>query len=153
VIGAFLSFRAVLSPSDDGEDQVQDASQRPALNQVTGRPQHSYNGEFLTHKQFVLVASSNPMNRAQRFILHSCEAVYGGIMANHRFALSVAPFVRMECKFWISDDGWNGSCDQLSITVQAGSFERVKSEMEVALGKYMESLLAEAQPTKIAQAA
>jgi len=74
-------------------------------------------------------------------------------MADHRVTLSVAPLLRMKCEFWISDDGWNGCCDQLSITVQAGSFERVKPEMEIALGKYMESLLPEAQPTGIAQAA
>ena len=67
--------------------------------------------------------------------------------------LRVTPFLRIECKFWLTDDGWNGSCEQPSITVQAGSFEHAKSEMEMALGKYIESLLREAQPSSTGQAA
>ena len=55
-------------------------------------------------------------------------------MGNQAVALRVAPFLRIECKFWLTDDGWNGSCDQPSITVRAGSFEFAKSEMEIALG-------------------
>jgi hypothetical protein len=39
-------------------------------------------------------------------------------MGNHAVALRVAPFLRIECKFWLTDDGWNGSCEQPSITVQ-----------------------------------
>jgi predicted RNase H-like HicB family nuclease len=66
-------------------------------------------------------------------------------MGNHAVALRVAPFVRIECKFWLTDDGWSGSCEQLSITIQAGSFEHAKLEMELALGKYIESLLRETQ--------
>jgi hypothetical protein len=75
-------------------------------------------------------------------------------MANHHaVALRVAPFLRIECKFWLTDDGWNGSCEQPSITVRAGSFEFAKSEMEIALGKYFESLLREAQQTTTGHAA
>jgi hypothetical protein len=74
-------------------------------------------------------------------------------MANHSVKLRVTPFLRIECKFWLTDDGWNGSCEQPSITVQAGSFEHAKSEMEMALGKYIESLLREAQPSSTGQAA
>jgi predicted RNase H-like HicB family nuclease len=66
-------------------------------------------------------------------------------MGNHAVSLRVTPFLRIECKFWLTDDGWNGSCEQPSITVQAGSFEHAKSEMEIALGKYVESILREAQ--------
>jgi hypothetical protein len=66
---------------------------------------------------------------------------------------SVTPFLRIECKFWLTDDGWNGSCEQPSITVQAGSFEHAKSEMEMTLGKYVESLLREAQSSSTGQAA
>ena len=62
-------------------------------------------------------------------------------MGSHAVTLRVAPFLRIECKFWLTDDGWNGSCEQPAITVQAGSFEHAKSEMEIALGKYLESLL------------
>jgi hypothetical protein len=62
-------------------------------------------------------------------------------MANHAVMLGVTPCLRIECKFWLGNDGWNGSSEQPSITVQAGSFERAKSEMEIALGKHIESLL------------
>jgi hypothetical protein len=62
-------------------------------------------------------------------------------MANHAVMLGVIPCLRIECKFWLGNDGWNGSSEQPSITVQAGSFERAKSEMEIALGKHIESLL------------
>ena len=66
-------------------------------------------------------------------------------MGNHTVTVRVAPFLRLECKFWLTDDGWNGSCEQFSINVQAGSFEFAKSEMEIALGKYVEDLLRETQ--------
>ena len=66
-------------------------------------------------------------------------------MGNHAVSLRVTPFLRIKCKFWLTDDRWNGSCEHPSITVQAGSFEHAKSEMEIALGKHIESLLHEAQ--------
>jgi hypothetical protein len=75
------------------------------------------------------------------------------VMANHAVALGVAPFLRIECKFWLTDDGWNGSCEQFQITVQAGSFEFAKSEMELALGKHIERLMREAQQSSHGQAA
>ena len=50
-------------------------------------------------------------------------------MVNHAVTLKVSPFLRIECKFWLTDDGWSGSCEQLPITVQAGSFEHAKSEI------------------------
>ncbi len=74
-------------------------------------------------------------------------------MGNHAVTLKVTPSLRIECKFWLTDDGWNGSCEQPSITVQAGGFEHAKSEMELALGKYVESLLREPQRTSTGQAA
>jgi hypothetical protein len=73
-------------------------------------------------------------------------------MGNHAVTLRVTPFLGIECKFWLTDDGWNGSCEQPLITVQAGSFEHAKSEMEIALGKYVESLLRE-HPQSTGQAA
>ena len=72
---------------------------------------------------------------------------------HHAVALRVAPFLRIECKFWLTDDGWSGTCEQIPTTVRAGSFEFAKSEMEIALGKYFESLLREAQQTKTGAAA
>jgi hypothetical protein len=74
-------------------------------------------------------------------------------MGNHAVTLRVAPFLRVECKFWLTDDGWNGSCDQPPITVQAGSFEHAKSEMEIELGKYIEGLLRDAQASRAGHAA
>jgi hypothetical protein len=64
-------------------------------------------------------------------------------MGNHAVTLNVTPFLRLECKFWVTEDGWNGNCEQLSIAVQTGSFEHAKSEMEIALGKYIEPFLRE----------
>lgn len=93
------------------------------------------------------------MNRAERLILHSPEAVQRKTMPNHHVGLSVTPLFQIECKFWLSEDGWNGSSERPYVTVQAGSFERVKSEMEMALGAYMESLLRDAQPMRTEQAA
>jgi hypothetical protein len=74
-------------------------------------------------------------------------------MANHSVTLRVTPFLRIECKFWLTDDGWRGSCEQPVITVQAGSFEHAKSEMEMALGKHVESLLCQAQSSSTDRAA
>ena len=74
-------------------------------------------------------------------------------MGNHAVTLRVTPLLRIECKFWLTDDGWNGSCAQASIAVQAGSFEHAKSEMETALAKHIEVLLREAQQSSKGRAA
>jgi hypothetical protein len=62
-------------------------------------------------------------------------------MTHHAVALRVKPCLLLECKFWLGNDGWNGISEQPAITVQAGTFEQAKSDMEIALGKYIESLL------------
>ena len=62
-------------------------------------------------------------------------------MSNHAVALKVTPYLRIECKFWLGDDGWNGTSEHPAITVQAGSFEHAKCDMEAALGKHIEELL------------
>ena len=64
-------------------------------------------------------------------------------MTHHAVTLGVKPCLRVECKFWLEDDGWNGRSEQPAIAVQAGTFEQAKSDMELALGKYIESLLRE----------
>ena len=64
-------------------------------------------------------------------------------MTHHAVTLGVKPCLRVECKFWLEDDGWNGISEQPAIAVQAGIFEEAKSDMEIALGKYIESLLRE----------
>lgn len=77
----------------------------------------------------------------------------GRPMGNHAVSLGLVPFLRIECKFWLTDDGWKGTCEQPAIAVQAGSFEHAKSEMEMALGKHIESLLRKPQRTTTEQAA
>ena len=64
-------------------------------------------------------------------------------MTNHAVTLAVKPCLRIECKFWLGDDGWNGSTEHPQISVQSSSFEQAKSDMEIALGKHIESLLQE----------
>jgi hypothetical protein len=74
-------------------------------------------------------------------------------MTSHAVTLRVTPCLRIECKFWLGDDGWNGSTEHRSITVHAGSFEQAKSDMELALGKHIELLLNESRPATKGQAA
>lgn len=62
-------------------------------------------------------------------------------MKSYAVTLGIKPCLRIECKFWLGDDGWNGSSEEPPITVQSSSFEQAKSDMEIALGKYIESLL------------
>ena len=57
--------------------------------------------------------------------------------------LEVTPWLRLECKFWLEDDGWNATIESLGLTVHAPSFETAKNDMEVALGKHIEALLRE----------
>jgi hypothetical protein len=62
-------------------------------------------------------------------------------MPNHAVELKVTPCLRIECQFWLGDDGWNGSSKEPFITVQADSFAQAKADMELALGKHIETLL------------
>jgi hypothetical protein len=36
-------------------------------------------------------------------------------------------------QFWLEDDGCNGVCEELSVTVRGSSFEDAKTKMEAAL--------------------
>jgi predicted RNase H-like HicB family nuclease len=74
-------------------------------------------------------------------------------MPNHAVAMIVTPCLRIECKFWLGDDGWNGSSEYPFISVQAGSFEQAKAEMESALGKHIELLLERSRQMTKEQAA
>jgi hypothetical protein len=74
-------------------------------------------------------------------------------MKPYAVMLGVRPCLRIECKFWLGDDGWNGSSENPPITVQSGSFEQAKSDMEIVLGKYIESLIAEKRSATKTQAA
>jgi predicted RNase H-like HicB family nuclease len=62
-------------------------------------------------------------------------------MPNHAVALKVTPCLSIECKFWLDDQGWNGRAEELGIAIQAESFAQAKADMELALGKHLESLL------------
>jgi hypothetical protein len=62
-------------------------------------------------------------------------------MTNHALALRVTPCLRIECKFWLEDDGWNGSSERPAVSVQAGSFEQAKADMELPLAKHIQALL------------
>ena len=62
-------------------------------------------------------------------------------MAPHAFKLNVKAPVTVECKFWVENDGWIGTAEQLAITVHAGSFESAKVKMEHALAKHLQALL------------
>ena len=64
-------------------------------------------------------------------------------MQPHSVKLGVTPCMRLECKFWLEDDGWNATIESLGLTVHAPSFEAAKSDMELTLGKHIESLLGE----------
>lgn len=74
-------------------------------------------------------------------------------MSNHVVALKVTPCLNFECKFWLDDNGWNGSAEGLPVCVQAESFAQVKADMELALGKHLESLLRQRREAGDAQAA
>jgi hypothetical protein len=62
-------------------------------------------------------------------------------MTNYPVTVSVTPCVRIECKFWLGDDGWNGSSENPPVSVQSSSFAQVKAEMEFALANHIEALL------------
>jgi hypothetical protein len=64
-------------------------------------------------------------------------------MQPHSVKLGVAPCMRIECKFWLEDDGWTAAIESLGLTVHAPSFEAAKNDMELTLGKHIESLLEE----------
>jgi hypothetical protein len=62
-------------------------------------------------------------------------------MTNHVFNARVTPCLRIECEFWLGDEGWYGSTEHPSLTVHANSFGEAKADIELALGKHIESLL------------
>ena len=62
-------------------------------------------------------------------------------MPHHAVSLRVTPCLRIECQFWLDDDGWNGNADELHISVRAASFAQAKADMELALARHIEALL------------
>lgn len=53
----------------------------------------------------------------------------------------VAPYIRVECKFWQDNNGWNATFEPLGLIVHAADFQLAKSYMEGALGRHIEELL------------
>lgn len=74
-------------------------------------------------------------------------------MKSHAVTLGVKPCLQIECKFWLGDDGWNGSSEHPPIAVHSSTFEQAKCDMEIALGKHIESLLHESRSAGKGQAA
>ena len=73
-------------------------------------------------------------------------------MNPHSVKPPVTPFLRLEFKFWLADDGWNATVESLGVSVNAPIFETAKHDIELALGKHIEMLLGEHPPAH-AQAA
>jgi predicted RNase H-like HicB family nuclease len=67
----------------------------------------------------------------------------GSSMTTHAVKLKVSANVPTDCSFWLEDDGWNGVCEELSITVRGSSFEDAKRKMEAALQAHIESVLSQ----------
>jgi hypothetical protein len=67
----------------------------------------------------------------------------------HAVKLGVSPYLKIDCKFWRENDVWIGTADQLAITVRASAFEQAKTDMELELGKYVESLLQKEHRAKV----
>jgi len=74
-------------------------------------------------------------------------------MHPHSVRLGVTPCMRLEGKFWLEDDGWTATIESLGLTVHAPSFEAAKNDIELTLGKYIESLLGERLAVNRAHAA
>jgi hypothetical protein len=74
-------------------------------------------------------------------------------MNPHSVKLPVTPCLRLECKFWLGDDGWNAMVESLGLSVNAPSFEAAKHDIELVLGKHIETLLDQHSRAHGAQAA
>jgi predicted RNase H-like HicB family nuclease len=68
----------------------------------------------------------------------------------HAVKLPVAVPVALECEFWVDSDGWNGVCQEFSITVHSSSFEDAKREMEAALKAHIEGILRQGTRERVA---
>jgi len=64
-------------------------------------------------------------------------------MSSEVVTLEVMATVPIDCDFWSQDDGWQGLCKSLSLTVSGNSFEDAKKNMAGELQVYIEQLLRE----------
>ena len=78
---------------------------------------------------------------------------WGEPMQPHSVKLPISPYIRIDCKFWLGDDGWNATSESLGLAVHAPDFLSAKRYMELALGKHIEELLGISQKSLTAHAA
>jgi len=67
----------------------------------------------------------------------------GGIKTSEVVTLEVMATIPIDCDFWSQDDGWQGLCESLSLTVRGSSFEDAKKNMAGELQVLIEKLLRE----------
>jgi hypothetical protein len=67
----------------------------------------------------------------------------GVIMTSEVVNLEVTATIPINCDFWSEEDGWNGLCKSLSVTVRGSSFEDAKKNMAGELQVYIEGILRE----------
>jgi hypothetical protein len=71
-------------------------------------------------------------------------------MTSQVVTLEVIATIPIDCDFWSEDDGWQGLCKSLSLTVRGTSFEDAKKNMAGELEVYIAKLLRE-HPEKSAR--
>ena len=74
-------------------------------------------------------------------------------MTAQAIKVKVSASVPKDCIFQLEDDGWNGVCEELSVSVRGSSFEDAKRKMEAALQAHIESVLHRHSRTKGKRAA
>jgi predicted RNase H-like HicB family nuclease len=74
-------------------------------------------------------------------------------MTAQAIKVKVSASVPKDCIFQLEDDGWNGVCEELSVSVRGSSFEDAKRKMEAALQAHIEGVLHRHSRTKGKRAA
>jgi hypothetical protein len=64
-------------------------------------------------------------------------------MTSQVVTLEVIATIPIDCDFWSEDDGWQGLCKSLSLTVRGTSFEDAKKNMAGESEVYITKLLRE----------
>jgi hypothetical protein len=64
-------------------------------------------------------------------------------MTSEVVSLDVTATIPIACDFWPQEDGWEGSCHSLLLTVRGSSFEDAKKNMAGELQVYIEKILRE----------
>ena len=64
-------------------------------------------------------------------------------MTSQVVTLEVIATIPIDCDFWSEEDGWQGLCKSLSLTVRGTSFEDAKKNMAGELEVYITKLLRE----------